>query len=146
MGALLPMAERMSRQSDEVLYSGICARFGNAILGLQMPLAVFDYSFQKYTDERRFERLARLLGSLRSEIGRELAELCLSHQKMTDCAAFTFEAMESGEPPAHLSATISDLTRNLAFNQARQTSLEQQLSFVDWTRARLKLLLSSNGA
>ncbi|MGX5851095.1 hypothetical protein ACWGTO_28935 [Mesorhizobium sp. PL10] len=111
-----------------------------------MPLAALRFAFQENVDERRFGRLARLLTVIQLEIEKESAELRPSVERMTDCAAFSSEAMENGEVPEHMSARIDALARKLALNRGRQVSLEQQMSFVDRTRKGLLRILPSHGA
>ena len=111
-----------------------------------MPLTAFRFSFREDVDERRFGRLARLLTVIQVEIERESAELRPSVERMTDCAAFSSEALENGEGPERMSARIDTLARNLALNHERQVSLEQQMSFVDRTRAGLLRIVPSHGA
>jgi hypothetical protein len=142
------MAERMSRPSMAGLYSGEGAS-GRALatrVGCKMPLTAFRFSFREDVDERRFGRLARLLTVIQVEIERESAELRPSVERMTDCAAFSSEAMENGEGPERMSARIDTLARNLALNRGRQVSLEQQMSFVDGTREGLLRIVPSHGA
>jgi hypothetical protein len=74
-----------------------------------MPLTALRFAFQENVDERRFGRLARLLTVIQLEIERESAELRPSVERMTDCAAFSSEAMENGEVPQHMSARIDAL-------------------------------------
>ena len=115
-------------------------------VGCKMPLTALRFAFQENVDERRFGRLARLLTVIQLEIERESAELRPSVERMTDCAAFSSEAMENGEVPDHMSARIDALARNLALNRGRQVSLEQQMSFVDRTKEGLLRILPSHGA
>jgi hypothetical protein len=109
-----------------------------------MPLTALRFPFRETIDERRFGRLARLLTVIQVEIERESAELRPSAERMTDCAAFSLEAMENGESPERMSARIDTLARNLAFNRGRQVSLEQQMSFLDRTRAGLLRIVPSH--
>ena len=111
-----------------------------------MPLTAFRFPFREDVDERRFGRLARLLEVIQVEIEREAAALRPSVERMTDCAAFALEAMENGESPERISARIDVLARNLALNRGRQALLEQQMSFVDRTRAGLPRVLPSHRA
>lgn len=111
-----------------------------------MPLTAFRLTFRENVDERRFGRLARLLTVIQMEIERESAELRPSVERITDCAAFSSEAMENGEGPERMSARIDILARNLALNRGRQLSLEQQMSFVDRTRAGLLRIVPSRRA
>ncbi|PZV40382.1 hypothetical protein B5V02_00975 [Mesorhizobium kowhaii] len=80
------------------------------------------------------------------EIETESAALRPSVERMTDCAAFALEAMENGESPERMSARIDALARNLALSRGRQVLLEQQMSFVDRTRAGLPCILPSHRA
>ena len=142
------MAERMSRPGMGSLYSGKeRPRWALATrVGCKMPLTASGFPFRENVDERRFGRLARLLTVIQMEIERESAELRPSVERITDCAAFSSEAMENGEGPERLSARIDTLARNLALNRGRQLSLEQQMSFVDRTRAGLLRIVPSHGA
>ncbi|RVA29635.1 hypothetical protein EN933_34475 [Mesorhizobium sp. M7A.F.Ca.US.001.01.1.1] len=111
-----------------------------------MPLTAFRFPFREDVDERRFRRLARLLKVIQVDIERESAALLPSVERVTDCAAFAMEAMENGESPERMSARIDTLARNLALNRGRQVLLEQQMSFVDRTRAGLPRILPSHRA
>lgn len=110
--------------------------------GLQMPLI----AFRENVDERRFRRLARLLQGIQTDMERESAELRRSAERMTESAAFSLAAMENGDNPERMAAKIDTLTRNLAMNRMRQVSLQQQLSILDRTRARLSRILPSHRA
>ncbi|RWB67980.1 MAG: hypothetical protein EOQ52_16240 [Mesorhizobium sp.] len=105
-----------------------------------MPLI----AFHETVDERRFRRLARLLEGIRSEIGRESAELQSSGERMEQCAAFSLEAMDNGEDSKRLSAKVDALARTLAMNRVRQASLEEQIALVDGARAGLSRILDSH--
>lgn len=111
-----------------------------------MPLTALRFPFRENVDERRFGRLARLLWAIQEEIDRESAELRPSVEGMTDCAAFSLEAMENGESPERMSARLDTLAHNLAIKRGRQVSLEQQMSFVDRTKAELLHIVPSRGA
>jgi hypothetical protein len=112
-------------------------------MGRKMPRTAFRFSIRDDTDNRRFGPLVRLLERIRGEITKEAAELRQSGAKMTDCAAFSFEAMENGEAPESMSEKIDVLTRNLALNRGRQASLAVQMAFIDKTRAALASILPS---
>jgi hypothetical protein len=110
------------------------------------PTSVFKVPLTEDADNRRFGRLVRILERIRGEITREAAELRQSGDKLTDCASFSFEAMENGDNPETMSAKIDVLTRNLASNRGRQASLAVQMAFIDRTRAALARILPSRGA
>ncbi|WP_394886082.1 hypothetical protein ACG873_00770 (plasmid) [Mesorhizobium sp. AaZ16] len=109
-----------------------------------MPLTAFRILFRKDTDAMRFGPLARLLDAIQGEISTESAELRSSGERMTDCAAFSFEAMENGENPGRMSSKIDNLSRQLAFNRGRQALLERQMSFLERTRAELARIFHSH--
>ncbi|NGO52914.1 hypothetical protein [Allomesorhizobium camelthorni] len=115
-------------------------------MGRKMPLTSFRLPPTEDTDYRRFGRLVRLLERIRGEITQEAAELRQSGDKMTDCAAFSFEAMENGDNPESMSERIDILTRNLTSNRSRQASLAVQMAFIDRTRAGLARILPSRWA
>lgn len=60
---------------------------------------------------------------------------------MTDCAAFSLEAIENGEKSECMAATLESLEQALAANRERQLVLEQQMSFLTRTRADLPSVL-----
>jgi hypothetical protein len=120
-------------------------RLGALPLGRNMPLTSFRVPLRADTDHSRFARLVRVLERIRGEITRETKELRQSGDKMTDCAAFSFEAMGNGEAPESMSQRIDILTRNLASNRKRQASLAVQMAFIDRTRAWLASILPSGG-
>ncbi|QKD18935.1 hypothetical protein [Mesorhizobium sp. NZP2077] len=111
-----------------------------------MPFIAFRFSSREAVDERRFRRLARLLQGIQVEIERESTQLHPFGTAMTDCAAFSLQAMENGENPESMSAKIDILARSLMFNRRRQVSLEEQLSFLNRTRAELQRILPSHRA
>ena len=111
-----------------------------------MPFTAFSFSSREAVDERRFGRLICLLQGIQVEIERESTQLHPFGKAMTDCAAFSLEAMENGENPESMSAKIDTLTRSLMFNRSRQVSLEQQMSFLNRTRAELQRILPSHRA
>lgn len=142
-----PQPKGCLAQAGALLYSGRCAPPGRLRHGgRKMPLSAFRFSFRKDADINRFGRLARLLERTREEIAKEAKEIRRSRDKMTDCAAFSFEAMENGEAAESMSGRIDVLTRNLASNRGRQASLVVQMAFIDRTQEGLARFLPSRGA
>ncbi|MER8752163.1 hypothetical protein NKH57_23335 [Mesorhizobium sp. M1050] len=88
-----------------------------------MPLTAFRFPFGQDLVERRFGRLPRLLEGIQVDIEKEVAALRPSLERMTDCAAFTLEAMENDESPERMSAQINTLEQNLALSRRRQALL-----------------------
>lgn len=113
-------------------------------LGCKMPFTAFRLPFREYVgyvDERRFGRLVCLLEDIQVEVVREATHLHPLGKTMTDCAAFSLQAMENGENLERMSARIDTLTRSVMLNRRRQVSLEQQMSFLAKTRAELQCIL-----
>jgi hypothetical protein len=135
-----------SKHGGLVFWEGASRSGAGDRVGCKMPLTALRFAFQENVDERRFGRLAHLLTVIQLEIERESADLGPFAERMTDCAAFSSEAMENGEVPEHMSARIDALARKLVLNRERQVSLEQQMSFVDRTRKGLLRILPSHGA
>ncbi|WP_154674693.1 hypothetical protein [Mesorhizobium erdmanii] len=111
-----------------------------------MLFAASRYSSREAVDEKRFGRLVVLLQGIQLEIEKESTQLHPFGNAMTDCAAFSLEAMENGDNPEIMSAKIDTLTRSLIFDHRRQVSLDQQMSFLNRMRAELQRILPSNRA
>ncbi|TPI81957.1 hypothetical protein [Mesorhizobium sp. B2-8-9] len=106
-----------------------------------MPLTSFAFPFRKNVDHRRFRSLARAFDGIQPQIEKESEQLRRARKRMTDCAAFSLEAIENGEKSECMAATLESLEQALAANRERQLVLEQQMSFLTRTRADLPSVL-----
>jgi hypothetical protein len=95
-----------------------------------MPLKSFRLPFQNNAHGRRFGDLESILDDIRPKLEKELAQLRQDLTRMTDCAAFSFEAMENGDDSEEMSTKLDILTRDLEANRERQLLLERQMSFL----------------
>ncbi|ESY89788.1 MULTISPECIES: hypothetical protein [unclassified Mesorhizobium] len=109
-----------------------------------MPFPALRSPSRKDVDERRLGRLVRLLQATQVEIEKEATQLYPSENAMTDCAAFSVQALENGETLEVVSVRIDTLTQKMMLNHTRQGSLQRQLSFVRRTQAELQRLLPSH--
>ncbi|CAN7283637.1 hypothetical protein [Mesorhizobium sp. LjNodule214] len=104
-----------------------------------------DPSRDRQTDLQRFDRLARLLDQIATEIEAEKTGLENRYRSKATNAAFLVEAMENGSASTSKVSEVSELTTSILNCERRIAALARQNSLMKELRHSLDAIVEENG-
>jgi len=104
-----------------------------------------DPARDQQTDLQRFDRLARLLDQIATEIEEEKAGLENRYRSKATNAAFLVEAMENGSAPSSKLSEVGELTKSILNYERRIAALAHQNSLMKELRHSLNAIVDENG-
>ncbi|RJT42798.1 hypothetical protein D3227_01885 [Mesorhizobium waimense] len=104
-----------------------------------------DPARDRQTDLQRFDRLARLLDQIATEIEVEKTGLENRYRSKATNAAFLVEAMENGSASTSKVSEVSELTTSILNCERRIAALARQNSLMKELRHSLDAIVEENG-
>jgi len=104
-----------------------------------------DPARDRQTDLQRFDRLARLLDQIATEIEAEKTGLENRYRSKATNAAFLVEAMENGSASTSKVSEVSELTTSILNCERRIAALARQNSLMKELRHSLDAIVEENG-
>jgi hypothetical protein len=104
-----------------------------------------DPARDRQTDLQRFDRLAKLLDQIASEIEVEKAGLENRYRSNATNAAFLVEAMENGSASTSKSSEVSELTKSILNCERRIAALARHNSLMKELRHSLDAIVDETG-
>ncbi|MFK0687008.1 hypothetical protein ACFX5Q_02190 [Mesorhizobium sp. IMUNJ 23033] len=104
-----------------------------------------DPARDRQSDLQRFDRLARLLDQIATEIEAEKTGLENRYRSKATNAAFLVEAMENGSASTSKVSEVSELTTSILNYERRIAALARQNSLMKELRHSLDAIVEENG-